>query len=243
MHMNYLSTLSSLHEMATLKAAAVDLLKITPPLGWLIVCIVAIPSYTHLKWVAPVVCAIYSAIVSLLATIDIFRHHATTLNHYLPLLNSAQPEANAEARDTSNAFIVSRMKIIVAAGSVFFSVFFAIFFLVVGYVVIDPKKDSMPCNGKCQDCGEDPDCSNWIADVEKQHPIVNVCPAARPSADTDATFSCLADGYWMIVTAFVCGIWLYAAWVQYSYAKDEDSEDEASVVGRRNELVILQADA
>ena len=114
--------------MTTWKAVLVDLLKIIPSLTWLIECLVAIPSYARVGWVAPVVCAVYSALVSILVTIDIFRNHATTLNEYLPLLKSDLPVGTGTEAKDSSSLVVVRIKLVVATGSVFLSVFFAIFF-------------------------------------------------------------------------------------------------------------------
>jgi len=86
-----------------------------------------------------------------------------------------------------------------------------IMFLVVAYTQIKPQKESMPCGGKCEGCVADPDCQQWVRKVEAKHPATAVCPPAISSADTDATFSCLADGYWMLVTSVISLVWLTAA--------------------------------
>lgn len=49
-----------------------DLLKLAPSTGWLIMCCFAIPSYAAIGWVTPVVCAIFSSLLAILATHDIF---------------------------------------------------------------------------------------------------------------------------------------------------------------------------
>ena len=82
-----------------------DVVKLMPPLTWLVVCIVAIPSYARLGWVTPVVCAVYSAIVSILATYDIFVYQSKTLHEYIPLMAAGDSDntslEDAEAAESS----------------------------------------------------------------------------------------------------------------------------------------------
>ena len=49
-----------------------DLVKLAPSTGWLIMCCFAIPSYSAIGWVTPVVCAVFSSILAICATYDIF---------------------------------------------------------------------------------------------------------------------------------------------------------------------------
>ena len=42
--------------------------------------------------------------------------------------------------------------------------------------------------------------------------MVAICPPTKGSAKTNATFSCLADGWWMLVTSLIGGVWLVAAY-------------------------------
>ena len=48
-------------------------------------------------------------------------------------------------------------------------------------------------------CGR-ADCAAWTAMVEDKHSSVMLCPPAKASYEGDVTFSCLADGFWMLVT-------------------------------------------
>ena len=59
--------------------------------------------------------------------------------------------------------------------------------------------------------------------MEKEHPITNICPPTKASADTDATFSCKADGFWMIVTAVITMGWLCA--MIFAYESWRESSD------------------
>ena len=217
--------------------AVKDAEKIIPSLTWLIVWISAIPGYSNLGWIAPVVCAVYSALLSLLATYDIFCTHAKALREYVPLLQSADIDVDVLETDppqgdrTREVSMRVKFKIAIAGTSLFVTVFFTIMFLAVAYGVIAQYRDDMPCDGECEDCSEDPNCSNWIADVEKRHPVTNVCPPARASADTDVTFSCTADGFWMLVTSVVNIIWSYAVYREYLFETgrlnmEEDGDDK-----------------
>ena len=85
-------------------------------------------------------------------------------------------------------------------------------FLIVAYTVIQPEERDQPCDGECEDCVEDRNCKAWVRGVEKKHDIVAICPPTKGSAKTDATFSCLADGWWMLVTSLIGGVWLVAAY-------------------------------
>lgn len=100
--------------------------------------------------------------------------------------------------------------------------------MVIAYGTIKPEQEDMPCDGECEGCIEDPDCSNWVALMEDDHPSVNICPPAKKSADTDVTFSCLADAYWMLCTTIIAGIWTGAA---FAIFRRSPKTAEASVGG------------
>jgi hypothetical protein len=229
-----------------------DVAKLVPSLAWLVVCLVAIPSYARIGWVTPVVCAVYSAIVAILATYDIFMYQSKALHEYVPLMTSgdfdtADQEVTqaAETTHTTNSETIEITtapshtkwlftKVVISMISSIITVTFTVLFLVVAYAIIDPEKHDIPCDGECENCPEDPNCSQWIADVEKEHPITNICPPARPSADTDATFSCKADGFWMIVTAVVTMGWLCAIFFAYKRRGRES--------GRRGNLTPIMGE-
>ena len=84
--------------------------------------------------------------------------------------------------------------------------------LVVNATTIAPAKtlESYPCNGECGRCAVDPFCGVWAANLTATTPIVNICPPARGqhSPDSDATFSCVADGAWMLLTGVLTLFWL-----------------------------------
>ena len=101
-----------------------------------------------------------------------------------------------------------------AGASLFFvaSALMCVVFLVGAYTVIAPEEKDQPCDGECEDCEEDRNCKAWVRGVEKKHDVVAICPPTKGSAKTDATFSCLADGWWMLVTSLIGGVWLVAAY-------------------------------
>ena len=196
-----------------------DMVKLVPSLAWLVVCLFAIPSYVRIGWVTPVICAVYSAIISILATYDIFVYQSKTLHEYVPLMVTGDLNTNdhvaTEAAETNHTIAPSRTKwlftkMVLSMIITTTTLAFTILFLIVAFAVIDPEKRNIPCDGECEDCIEDQNCSQWIASVEKKHPITNICPPTKASADTDATFSCKADGLWMIVTFVVTMGWLCA---------------------------------
>ena len=221
-----------------------DVVKLVPSLTWLVVCLVAIPSYARIGWVTPVVCAVYSAIVAIVATYDIFVYQSKTLHEYVPLMalenfNTTDQEV-AQAAETVHTTAPSHTKwlftkVVISIISTTITVTFTVLFLVVAFAIIDPEKHDIPCDGECGNCIEDPNCSQWIADVEKKHPITNICPPARASADIDATFSCKADGFWMIVTAFVTVGWLCAIFFAYKRRENGHRGNLTLIMGQGEE--------
>ena len=179
-------------------------MKLAPTSGWLIMCCFAIPSYAAIGWVAPVVCAVFSSLLAILATRDIFMHLSPSIHKYVLVGKLAEQQ---------DALTVERATRKGAVALAFFCTSAAcmVVFLVVAYAVIEPEKSDMPCDGKCEDCEEDRNCKDWVKAVEDDHPIVAICPPTLGSADTDATFSCLADGYWMMVTSLMGLIWVAAS--------------------------------
>eukprot|EP01052_Picozoa_sp_SAG31_P029649 SAG31_NODE_2963_length_4844_cov_7.134457_3_plen_181_part_00 len=65
-----------------------------------------------------------------------------------------------------------------------------------------------PCNGFCEDCPEDPDCSDWMGFMSEHVGMLSICSPINKDAETDTTFSCLADGMWMRVSSFIALLWL-----------------------------------
>ena len=179
-----------------------DLAKLAPSTGWLIMCCFAIPSYASIGWVTPVVCAVFSSLLALCATYDIFLFLSPTV---YTLIGGDDAKTNLTQ---------SRAKCKAAVASLFFvaSALMCVLFLVVAYTVIAPEERDQPCDGECEDCVEDRNCKAWVRGVEKKHDIVAICPPTKGSAKTDATFSCLADGWWMLVTSLIGGVWLVAAY-------------------------------
>ena len=189
-------------------ACCFDLLKSLPSLLWLIMCLYAIPGYSRVGWVAPVVCAIFSSIMSVLATRDTILYLSPSLAHY----SLVEPFLNERANRAGITVGRANLKFGVASAFTLCSVVFTITFLAIAYGIIKPEQDDMPCDGECEDCAEDPDCRAWVRDVEKEHPEVDICPAAKRSYEGDVTFSCLADGYWMMCTSIIGALWMGSCW-------------------------------
>lgn len=189
----------------------VDVLKFLPTFIWGVVCIVAIPAYSAIGWIAPVICAVFSTIVSLLATFDIARHLTPNIHQYALVANSTL-RGRSTCSKSEPAPAAARTKVTVAAVLSFITVVFTTVFLCIGYAFIEPEEKLQPCGGKCGNCSIDPYCSSWVAAVEEKHRSTVIChpPLFRlnnSSTGSDATFSCLADGYWMMVTSAACIIW------------------------------------
>ena len=79
------------------------------------------------------------------------------------------------------------------------------------FVTLD-NDAKMPANGNPLNCTMDPDCHQWTTDMQEHHPVLSICPPARREAKTNVTFSCLADGWWMLVTSCIGLSWVYAAY-------------------------------
>ena len=88
------------------RAVCLDLVKLAPTTAWLIMCLVAIPAYAAIGWVTPVVCAVFSSVLGILATRDILQFLAPNV---YALVGSLQDEATkltiARARQTSSRVV------------------------------------------------------------------------------------------------------------------------------------------
>ena len=185
-------------------ACCCDLLKSLPSLFWLIMSLYAIPGYSRVGSVAPIVCAIFSSIMSILATRDTILYLSPSLAHY----SLVEPFLNERVNRAGITVGRANLKFGVASAFAFCSVVFTVTFLAIAYGTIKPEQENMPCDGKCEDCSEDLDCRAWVRDVKEEHPEVGICPAAKRSYEGDVTFSCLADGYWMMCTSIIGMLWM-----------------------------------
>ena len=53
----------------------------------------------------------------------------------------------------------------------------------------------------------------WAASVVKTNPAANnLCPPPPRDINTVVSFSCKADGFWMMVTTVVSMIWMVSLW-------------------------------
>ena len=66
--------------------------------------------------------------------------------------------------------------------------------------------------------------------VEEKHSATSICPPAHKDYVGDVTFSCLADGFWMLVTSLVGLIWLAATVVILRASKRLHVSNETSGV-------------
>ena len=200
--------------------------KLLPTVGWLVTCVIAIPAYLAVGWTTPVVCAVFSSALAVIATRDIFTYLTPHIHEeYALIASSASSTADPAARGAAAVISprAARCKLATAACFAAASVACTALFLVIDYAQIEPERATMPCDGACEDCAEDADCRAWVARVEREHPATAVCPPAPNAADTDATFSCKADGYWMLVTSLVSFVWLAAGRAIVRKARREES--------------------
>ena len=135
-----------------------DFCKVLPALAWLIVCLVAIPAYARIGWVTPIVCAVFSSLLAILATRDILTFLAPSVGKYV-IIGGVQNPASLSGSQAN-------IRCGVAVAFVFVTLVFTVLFFVISYALIQPEKSSMPCDGECEGCDSDPNCEAWIQDVE-----------------------------------------------------------------------------
>jgi len=193
----------------------VDLIRVAPAVAWFFTCFAALPFYAHLGWPGPIVCAIFSAIMCGFSIYDIVLYNSPAAAAiYLKCAGRDVTESN----DSESEHLImareplkkdgARIKVYIASFFTVVSIVFCIVFLVVAYGPIKSEEHHKPCGGVCEGCLEDPNCTNWTERVMKTHPSAKICPPARESANTNVTFSCTADGFWMIATSIVAALWL-----------------------------------
>ena len=102
-------------------------------------------------------------------------------------------------------------------------IIWTVLFLAVEYTIVAPaEKAGMPCDCQlytrrgnntdvcCHACAEDPLCLGWSSALAASSPLLSICPTgAKTLADTtkNTAFSCLADGFWMLVTTVFALAW------------------------------------
>ena len=207
---------------------AVDLLKALPAVVWLGVCIAAIPSYASIAWKMPIVCAILSSCVSIAATYDIVRFQ----RRYKYLL-FGDPTALGRSRWAEVKLAVGCLVAAVCLGLciAFLTVGYSIprpaeakdgcgygnfrsqVRGVCGTCAADSRGTgaqlcltNIPagCNATCAEIRD-----AYVAAVGATHPqAAGFCPPPPHTVNTFVSFSCLADGYWMLVTSVVSLIWV-----------------------------------
>jgi nitrate reductase NapE component len=183
-----------------------DLVAVLPMLIWGVVSVAAVVAYGRMQWLAPISCAVYSSVLCAIATIQLWRRTHLRAAIYIVIDRPGSP------RSTPALCRPCRTPNILAIVSMLVSFAWGVMCLVVNSTAIAPAKalESYPCNGECGGCTADPFCHAWAANLTATSPMVNICPPARGhvSDDSNATFSCLADGAWMLLTAVLTLFWL-----------------------------------
>lgn len=162
----------------------------------------AIPSYARIGWIAPVVAAVFSILLGACAMHAMWtkgRH----LKQYLRLLPSDEDPAAAEV--SGDKFLL--VKKICAAAFTLIAFIWAVLDIIVYAVALKPAYDSKPCSGACGNCTVDPNCRTWADSVVENHSMAAICPTVSDGSDTDATFSCFADGMWLMCTGLIGLLW------------------------------------
>jgi len=164
----------------------------------------AIPSYARIGWIVPVVAAIFSMALGACATHAMWtsgRH----LKQYLKLLPSEEDPAAGQVASGDKARLAKK-----TCAAVFTLIAFtwAVLDIIVYAAVLKPQYASKPCSGACGNCEVDPNCRAWADSVTEKHGVVAICPTVSDGSDTDATFSCFADGMWLMCTGFIGLLWL-----------------------------------
>ena len=253
--MNVTSSATSTNTSSTDKYCkrTIDLIKILPSVGWLIMCLVAIPSYSSISWKTPVICAVLSSIISIIATYDMFRFHRRY--KYLVFGNAM----------TSQKSKFAEIKFCFGCTFAMTSLCLCIAFLSVGYSIPPPVIAKDGCsygnfrrpapnyaNSVCATCSKEsrgtdlklcvtkiPDgiggscnktCTEirdaYVSNIKTIYPAaINLCPAPPDSANTFVSFSCLADGFWMLVTCIITLIWVVSLWI----LRKRSSQDMISI--------------
>ena len=201
----------------------IDVVTIAPFLGWAIMSITSIPSYTAEGWMAPVYVAIGSTILCGLATREMWLRSHDVRRKFIYLVFD---EDAAKARVDNSQMTAQKLKGLIAGLCTLLCLVFTLVFLLAEYTVIAPaEKLGMPCacetwvgrnNGTdacCKQCTTDPNCVAWSTALVQSNSLAGVCSpsitAAEPqSSPMNSGFSCLADGFWMLVTFFFAGFWL-----------------------------------
>ena len=182
-----------------------DVLSVLPLLVWGIVSLAAVVAYGRMQWFAPISCAVYSTVLCAIATIQLWRRTHIRAAIYIVIDEVGKPQRTPSPHRCCTApTILATTMMLIAFG-------WGLLCFAVNATAIAPAKalDSYPCGGSCGGCTVDPHCRTWAANLTATQPIVNICPPARGhlSDDSDATFSCVADGAWMLLTAVLTLLW------------------------------------
>lgn len=219
----------------------IDLVKIAPSVGWLCVCISAIPSYSRIAWKMPVVCAVLSSFLAVLATYDMFRFH----RKFKYLIIGARERVS---RKTSK---LAKLKFCFGITCAIACLALCLAFLIVGYDYPQPQVvENDPCaygslradkKSDCMTCSKDKTVKDkclifepkncnatcveirdlYVSKVVKTHPQAGeLCPPPPSTINTFVSFSCKADGFWMMVTCIISLIWVASLYVLKNRSKD-----------------------
>ena len=183
-----------------------DALTVIPFASWMAVSIGAVVSYAQIGWMAPVCCACYSTVLCGVATAQLWRRTHVRAAIYLTVV----PEERSAEQRRALRQRCCRPEVVLAAAFSLIALAWGVLDIAVNASVIAPAKGSIPCDGKCGSCESDPHCTAWAANITAQHPVADLCPPARhhSSSESDATFSCVADGAWMFLVFALTVLWL-----------------------------------
>lgn len=190
-----------------------DIIVVAPFFVWAIVSLSAIPSYAALQWFAPVACAVVTIVMGAVATFRLFKKLHTVQAVYMVQMDEGVNEG-AKKKSACRTWCC-RYDTWLAIFCALVSVVWAILcFATQAQIsrIAGANRELMPCGGECSSCTTDPHCTRWSAYVLLAVPLSNICPPAvhSPGSTSDVTFSCAADGGWMVVTAAFCVFWMLA---------------------------------
>jgi len=194
-----------------------DCLKLAPSLGWLVMSVFAFPAYLAMGWYTPTILSVLSSALALGFAYEILTYHRrykyVVAGEYL----LGWEKKKTEYPTVKIALISSLLALLVL---------FTVLLLYTFYAYIQPcdarynkdgsntttscpvKLRAAPCNGRCEGCETDPDCKEWTSYMMEHEWLTNMCPPPKDSYVGDATFSCAADGYWMLCTCLIGALWL-----------------------------------
>lgn len=153
---------------------------------------------------APIACATFTTVLCAFATYRLWRRTHTRAAIYIVFDADASISAASKQRSATCRFdVMALLSVIVTAA-------WGTLNIVTNVVAIAPARALMPCDGECGTCSIDPHCRAWSEAVLANSSLAAICPPARGERgkDSNATFSCVADAAWMLLTCVFTLFWL-----------------------------------